>query len=173
MLNNIIISITGPESTGKSTLSKLLADHFNTVWLPEYGREYLENLKSNYQYSDILKIAQKQIELEKRYASKNEIVFFDTDLINIKIWLEHYNYAVPKWLITYINSRPYKYSLLLYPDITWKDDGIREHPQLRIPLFNKFKLELEHYNYNFSIIKGMNKNRLKNALEIVTPLVSN
>ena len=38
----IKIVLFGPESTGKTTLAKQLAKHYNTVWVPEYAREYLQ-----------------------------------------------------------------------------------------------------------------------------------
>ena len=39
----IKVVLFGPESTGKTTLSKALADHFGTLWVAEYAREYLQN----------------------------------------------------------------------------------------------------------------------------------
>ena len=39
------IAITGPESTGKSTLAEKLARHFNVDFIPEYSRTYLENFE--------------------------------------------------------------------------------------------------------------------------------
>ena len=39
----IKVVLFGPESTGKTTLSKALADHFDTLWVAEYAREYLQN----------------------------------------------------------------------------------------------------------------------------------
>ena len=50
------IAITGPESTGKSELAKGLAEHYHTLWVPEYAREYLNKLGSPYEYEDILRL---------------------------------------------------------------------------------------------------------------------
>ena len=56
--NNIIrIALIGPESTAKSTLSKDLAQHYETLWVPEYAREYLKTINWKYTLDDILKIA--------------------------------------------------------------------------------------------------------------------
>jgi nicotinamide riboside kinase len=57
--------IIGPESTGKSTLCGQLADHFDTLWVPEYAREYLEKNGTDYNYGDLLTIAKGQIKLEE------------------------------------------------------------------------------------------------------------
>ena len=48
------IVVIGPESTGKSTLCKNLAAHYNTLWVPEYAREYLEKNGTEYTYEDLL-----------------------------------------------------------------------------------------------------------------------
>ena len=63
----IKVAILGPESTGKSSLAKSLAEHFNTDWVPEYAREYVENLAGTYTYEDVCTIAKKQIEQEIKY----------------------------------------------------------------------------------------------------------
>ena len=62
------IVIIGPESTGKSTLCEQLADHYNTLWCPEYAREYLIIHGTKYTYDDLLTIAQGQVELEEKYV---------------------------------------------------------------------------------------------------------
>ena len=59
------IVVIGPESTGKSTLCLQLAEHYQTLWCPEYAREYLDTHGKEYNYEDLLTIAKGQIELEK------------------------------------------------------------------------------------------------------------
>jgi nicotinamide riboside kinase len=66
MLKKIVV--IGPESTGKSSLCKLLAEHYHTLWCPEYAREYLTVHGMNYTYEDLLTIAKGQIELEEKYT---------------------------------------------------------------------------------------------------------
>jgi len=65
MLKKIVA--IGPESTGKSSLCEKLAEHYNTLWCPEYAREYLTIHGMNYTYEDLLTIAKGQIELENKY----------------------------------------------------------------------------------------------------------
>lgn len=55
----------GPESTGKSTLCAQLSAHYNTTWVKEYARNFLEN-NSKYTYEDLLIIAKGQLELEDK-----------------------------------------------------------------------------------------------------------
>ena len=76
------VVIIGPESTGKSTLSEQLAQHYQTRWVPEYAREYLTNLNRPYNYEDLLIIAQKQLEQEDQISAvcTRPVMFVDTDM---------------------------------------------------------------------------------------------
>lgn len=58
------VVVIGPESTGKSTLSEQLANHYQTVWVPEFARGYLETLGRAYNQDDLLRIAEGQLQLE-------------------------------------------------------------------------------------------------------------
>jgi nicotinamide riboside kinase len=55
------IVIIGPESTGKSTLCQQLAEYYDTVWCPEFAREYLSDKGMDYDFGDLLNIAQGQL----------------------------------------------------------------------------------------------------------------
>ena len=50
------IAITGPESTGKTALAKQLAEHYKTVWVPEFSREFLEQTNGKYTEKDLVTI---------------------------------------------------------------------------------------------------------------------
>ena len=60
------IAIIGPESTGKSTLSAKLATYYDTEWVHEYAREYLNSINRSYNYDDLKFIAQGQLQEEDR-----------------------------------------------------------------------------------------------------------
>ena len=77
------IVFTGPECSGKTQLSKQIAKHFGLIWVKEYARQYLNNLGRLYNYSDLKKIAQGQLNLEKQY-SNNDLLICDTNLQVIK-----------------------------------------------------------------------------------------
>lgn len=71
MLKKIVI--IGPESTGKSTLCSQLANHYGTLWVREYAREYLLEHGTDYSYDDLLTIAQGQIRLEEEAIKNYEL----------------------------------------------------------------------------------------------------
>ncbi len=64
----IKVAVIGPESTGKSTLCELLAQHYNTQWCPEFAREYLLTHGTDYTYDDLLYIAKGQLAMEDEYV---------------------------------------------------------------------------------------------------------
>lgn len=61
-----IITIVGPESSGKTTLARKLAAYLGCPWVPEYAREYLEGLGRRYEEADLKEIAAGQLEAISR-----------------------------------------------------------------------------------------------------------
>ena len=167
-----IIAITGPECTGKSWLSKKLAEHFNTLWVPEYAREYIGKLSEPYQFSDLLDIARGQIDLENSMIEQaNEILFCDTDLYVIKVWSEHKFGHCDPWIINKIHNRHYDLRLLTYIDIPWEEDPQREHPGMRKYFYDVYYKELERDGVNFKEIRGLDQARLDSAIEAVNSIL--
>jgi len=160
------IVLTGPESTGKSTLSKALAAHFGTLWVPEYARFYLNHLPRPYFPEDVLRIAQGQMQWEavwEKYA--RELLFCDTDLLVPKIWMEHkYGYC-DSWIDEQLSLRSYDLYLLCDIDMPWENDPLREHPNEREALFEKYRTALETLGARYAIIRGNGTERLNMAIE--------
>ena len=155
------IVITGPESSGKTTLTKALAKALKTGYTEEYSREYL-NSNSNYKQEDLLKIAQGQLQKEK--ANPNPIAIHDTDLITIKIWSEYkYNQCNP-WITEKIEQQKSKNRLYLIckPDIPWQADPLRENPNNRAELFEIYLSEIQNTKHPYFVIEG--EERLQQAL---------
>ena len=92
------IAVVGPESTGKSTISAQLAAHYNTVWVPEYAREYCAALTAPCTWQDEINMFRGQIELEKRILPQaNKILICDTTFITVKIWSDYMFGETPQW----------------------------------------------------------------------------
>ena len=160
------VVLTGPESTGKTTLAEQLSTHYNTVYVPEFAREYIEDLNRNYYYDDIIKIAKKQIRFFKKTngIDINEFMFFDTGLIITKIWFQEVYNKVPEFIEEAINTIEIDLYLLCYPDLKWVPDNVRENGgEKRLDLFNKYKKELDNYKFNYFIIKGDDESRFLSA----------
>jgi NadR type nicotinamide-nucleotide adenylyltransferase len=159
------IAITGPESTGKSTLAEHLAHHYGTSWVPEYAREYIDKLDRPYNQQDILTIARQQLKNENKIGRKaNRFLFCDSELIVTKIWSEDKYKSCDEWILKKIEEYKYDLYLLCYIDLPWQDDPQREDPHRREYLFDLYLQELTERNLPFYAISGLGKKRLKHAI---------
>lgn len=163
------IVVTGPESTGKSTLTEALARHYDTLWVPEYAREFLTNYQNPYGPGEVEVMARGQISVEEKMAlsSLNDLLFIDTDLITYKIWFEHKYGKVPRWILEEISLRSYDHYLLCCPDLPWEFDPLRENPGRGEFFFEWFKKELVAAGKTFTLISGQEEERLRSAVAAV------
>lgn len=162
------VAITGPESTGKSTLSAMLAQHFRTVWVPEFARTCIGSLGRPYTLSDLEKIALGQLKaVEEALPKANQVLFCDTELLVVKIWSEHAFGTCPAWILEELVRQPYDLYLLLNVDLPWEPDPQREHPELREYFYGWFKAELEQYGFPFVEITGTRDLRFQRAVAAV------
>lgn len=172
MQKPIVIAVTGPESTGKSALSVQLADHYNTVFVAEQSRIYLQGLERHWEYEDVLAIARLQLQkMKEGLASGKRLVFFDTELIAIKVWLDFYKLEVPEWITRAIVQAPITHYLLMDIDLPWVPDKLRENPNDRTVLFGSFERHLQQYQLPYTIISGEGEARLAKAIAVVEGLL--
>jgi NadR type nicotinamide-nucleotide adenylyltransferase len=165
----IRIAVTGPESTGKTTLAKQLAETFNGQFIPEFAREYIEKLPRHYTFEDVENIAKTQVQQYHLTQSGSErIFFFDTWLIITKVWFNWVYGRIPEWLEVEILNCPMDLYLLCRPDLPWEADPVRENGgENRIRLYEQYREQLEHYGFNFVEIGGTDDIRLHNALDAI------
>jgi len=170
----IKIAVTGPESTGKSVLSQQLAEHYNTVWVPEFARLYLLNIERPYVYDDILEIAKGQVESEKIIeALANKIIISDTELIVTKIWCDVKFGKCHSWIEEQLIRQKYNLYLLMDVDLPWQFDPMREHPDAREFLMEKYVEELKRLGFSYKIVSGVGEERLRNAIGFVNEMIFN
>ena len=165
------IAITGPESSGKTTLAKELADHFSCPWVPEYAREYLTKKKGIYTSSDLLEIMKGQLEHENKLAEEHPtLLLCDTDPLVIWVWSKAKFSSVDNKIERAFKTRHYDLHLLVYPDIDWEEDPLRENRYDRMDLFNVYLDQLKGLNKSFIIIKGDQEERNKKAIQAIDDL---
>lgn len=167
------IAITGPESSGKTSLAEALTHHYDAIMVPEYAREYLTGLSGPYNENDLDFISQTQLEMERQVLEQPaNIIFFDTDILVLKIWYEHKFKEVPEWLLKGIKPGRYDFHFLLRPDIPYEQDPLRENPGKGEYFFNKFLQELKMYGYPFHIIEGPLEQRLISAKKAIDEYIN-
>ena len=161
------VVITGPESSGKSTLSKHLSESLFTPHVREYAREYIASLDRAYNKDDLTQIAKGQIDLEEDIICQTpSYLICDTDLLTIKIWSEYkYGSCDPEIIELLKNNLPDLY-LLASPDFLWEEDSQRENPYNRDELFLVYKAEIIKLDIPYIIINGAESERLERAMEI-------
>lgn len=171
------VVLFGPESTGKTTLAESLALHYNTVWVPEYAREYLQEKwdreHKTCEPDDLLPIAAGQMELENTLARQaSRLLVCDTDLLETKVYSEaYYTGSCDPLLEKYALINSYDLYFLTYTDTPWVKDDLRDKPDEREQMFAYFRDTLEKYNRNFVILKGTKKERMEKAIELIDNLL--
>jgi len=175
--NIIKVVLFGPESTGKTTLSEQLARHYNTVWVPEFARDYLQDKWNNERKTceplDLLPIAKGQMRLENSLTKKaTNVLICDTDLLETKVYSEAYyvGHCDPT-LEKYALENSYDLYILTNIDIPWEEDDLRDKPNERQEMFQYFRDTLEKYNRHYILVKGDKKKRLQTAIEHIDKLL--
>jgi NadR type nicotinamide-nucleotide adenylyltransferase len=162
------VVIVGPESTGKSTLCRQLAEHYQTSWLPEYAREFLLANGTNYTFEDLLVIAQRHVagEDEMTLAKQGDFLFIDTDMYVMKVWCEFVFEKCHSWILNQVVIRKYDLYLLCNIDLPWVSDELREYPDLRSReiLYKMYKDILINQDVPWVEISGSHEQRLQNAI---------
>ena len=162
----IKIAITGPESTGKSFLAAALAKHYDTVWVKEFARDYLHQIRRLYSFDDISYIAQQQAHQELVKASEAKIFLFcDTDMLVCKIWQEFVFGNVSNEVEQLFRYNNYNFTLLCDIDLPWEFDPLREHPNKRAELLDLYIYYLNQNKSPYALISGLGEERIKNAIE--------
>lgn len=176
-INLVKVVLFGPESTGKTTLSKKLATYYNTTWVPEYAREFLQNKWNREQKvcekTDLLPIAEGQMKLENKEAkSANKVLICDTNLLETKVYSEEYynGFVDPKLNEAALNNF-YDLYLLTYIDVPWEADNLRDRPNQRQEMFEAFENTLKKHKKPYILIKGSLDMRFKKSVEYIDKLI--
>ena len=175
--NCVKVVLFGPESTGKTTLSRHLARHYNSVWVPEYAREYLQNKWNNERKTcepdDLLPIARGQIKLENKLAQKTDTVLIcDTDLLETKVYSETYYLGTCDPILEkHAQENTYDLYFLTYIDTPWEADDLRDKPEEREAMFKAFEKALITNKRPYVLLKGDKKTRLETAIKHVDELL--
>ncbi|MDD2985610.1 DUF4301 family protein [Flavobacterium sp.] len=170
------ITLYGPESTGKTTLAKQLAEHYKTVWIPEFAREYLQDKWNKSQQiceeHDLMPIAIGQTKIENEALEKaNKILFSDTCLMVTKVFSDIYYEQTNPVLEKAAKKHKYDLFILTDVDVPWEKDDLRDAPTNRKAIFDRFEQALIQYNKPYLTVSGSKEKRLQKAISWIDSLI--
>lgn len=164
------IVVLGAESTGTTTLAKRLAKHYQTTWVPEYGRSYYEgkmhSLNANVWNTDeFVHIAKTQNSMEEALAGQcNKILICDTDSLATCVWHQRFLGSKSNRLEPYVQAEKHSLYIITDTDIPFVQDGTRNGEHLREWLHKRFVDELSDRKVPFVIVKGTVRQRHAQAI---------
>lgn len=173
------ICVTGPESTGKTTLARQLAELARAEWVPEASRLYAERVQRELVASDVSPIAREHLALADPAAERARThgaagLVLDTDLVSTVVYARHYYDLVASWIERAEHARRADLYLLCDVDVPWVSDGVRDRPADREEMFDRFHRALTRRRANVVVIRGDWSARWElartSALDCLTPI---
>lgn len=164
----IRVAITGPESSGKTSLTEALSEALNGTLFLEYGREYLEGLTRDYTQDDLDRICEGH--LAQFINCPDSLQIIDTDFVVLKVWSTVKYKTVSDAIQMEIDANHFDLHILCAPDIPWEYDPMREHPEMREELFEMYVKELTEAQKNYIIVSGSEVARLEKSCEAIASI---
>lgn len=162
------VAIVGAESTGTTTISRALAGHFGTAWVPEFGRTYSEGKimsGTEWQSEEFSFIAEEQNRMEDtlaRYSDK--LLFCDTNSWATDLWHERYLGRRSDAVSARHAGRTYDLYLLTDADIPFVQDGLRDGESVRHAMHARFREILEDEGKRYVVLSGSHEERMARAV---------
>jgi NadR type nicotinamide-nucleotide adenylyltransferase len=167
--------VLGAESTGTTTLSKKLADHYHTTWVPEYGRYYTEALNDmghEWHSQEFAHIAELQQQMEQQLAGEsNGLLICDTNAFATRLWHDRYVGAMSDKVDEIAQKDRVDLYILTGDEIPFVQDGIRDGEHIRHDMHGKFIAELAQTDTPYIQVRGSVAGRLKAATAAIDTLL--
>ncbi len=162
------IAVTGPESSGKTTLAAALNEALVSCFVPEFSRDYFHTKSYlNYTLDDVISIGKEQFKNNNPSDCDKPFLICDTEMLVIKIWCEDKFGFSPKIVLDLYEQQQFDLYLICKPDIPWHYDPLREDENRREELYVKYLSNLKESKHNFVEMEGPLESRIAKALRLV------
>lgn len=162
------ICLTGPESTGKSTLAARLAAHYGTVHVDEFARTYAEGLARELTFDDVEPIARGQIALEEAATPRaHRMIVLDTDVVSSIVYGTFHYGRAPEFALARAASHRADLYLLMDVDVPFVADPVRAPEEHRGELFARFRATLEQFGARYEVVSGTWEERYERAVALI------
>ena len=163
------VCLIGPECTGKTTIAARLAERYDTLWVPEYAREYAASVGRPLTAEDADPIARGQLALEDRLIADAtrtgaRLLILDTDLVSTYVYARHYYSTAPAWLEAMLPSRLADHYLLLSPDTPFTLDDVRDATADRTAIHTAMASTLDTLAAQYTRVGGGREGRWEGAV---------
>lgn len=166
------ICFYGPESTGKSTMARKMAERYRTEFVPEVAREMITS--NQFTLEDILRIGEVQTaRILRKTSTANRLLFCDSDLITTQIYSEVYLKTIPNDLVELEAKVRIDYYFLFDIDVPWVSDGLRDLGERRAEMLEVFRSKLEQRGIRCTLISGTYEEREKLLIAHVDAILAN
>jgi len=171
------VCVVGVESSGTTALAQTLAQYYQTVWVPEYGRWYWEGRRytpqaKSWDTYEFVHIARGQVSWEEDLAMQaNRLLICDTDPLATHIWHRRYMGVYSPEVEQIADSRHYDLYILTAPDFAFVQDGTREGEHIRLEMHQWFIEVLSKKGKRYITVRGSHKQRISDAIAALEPLL--
>ena len=168
------VCLLGAESTGKSTLARALADRYETVWNPEYGRPYTQIGRpagtpwTSWEFTHIARIHCWYEDFLVTLARR--VLFSDTDAFTTALFHEVY-LGTRATGFEELVERHYDLFVVCGLDVPWRHDGIREFEEQRLSMHLRYVERVRASGSPWLVVEGPHERRLETAAAAVDPLL--
>lgn len=177
------VAIVGPESSGKSTLTQRLAQHFQTTFAPEYARTYLETIPApdlerlyapgGFDTETMHHFIRGQAASVDAMARQcNRVVFSDTEAIVTMLYCRLFLGYVPDFVSNQVEKQQYDLYLLMSAHQDWAEEEQRIQPvyEDRVRFENECRAILDEKRYPYVRLHGTWQERETQAINATKTL---
>jgi HTH-type transcriptional repressor of NAD biosynthesis genes len=171
------VAVLGAPATGKTTLCEALAQEYDTVWMPEYGREYWEENQVGRRLTpeQLVELAEGHLQREERQLlESNRYLFTDTNAITTLLFARYYHRAALPQLTALADRtiERYQVTFVCGDDIPYDDTWDRSGAASRATLQAWTLAELGARGIPFVLLRGSVDERVRTVREALAQKTS-